>query len=314
MLEEQDMEHNRLLEIEESINTEREETQEIQEEIEKKKEDVKLENNFDLFIQKEVNREEDLKNDLLYVEDEAHGLEIKDEELQKKVNANLKRQETKRIVKVNEKILNDDDDEKKKIKTIKVAPKIKGLNLFEKNEKKKVDKTEKSEKKMDKLAKLQRLEDKLIKKKLKEKKRMGKKDEKEHCCIRFENCISGCCRGIKNCFGCVLKLVMEGYEFLTEKLAEKIMNKFKGCFSSLGFVDGKISKFLKFFSEEELTKMRQDNLEKKRPKDWDEVSQMLIEKTRKYEKAYDSKMASLKIMMNGVNLLTIVSSVNKIFS
>lgn len=73
-------------------------------------------------------------------------------------------------------------------------------------------------------------------------------------------------------------------------------------------------KMIKMFSlEEELAKMRQERVIKKQPKDWNEVSKMLIERTAEYEKDYDSKMANLHIMMNGVNLLTIVSSVKSSF-
>lgn len=262
MLDDQDIDYNAILEIE--IEDENKlKSQKTREKKEKK--EVELKNNFQLFISKEKNREEDLKDNLLYIEDEGHGLEIKDEKLEKAVKEDLKEkkiEQEKKIIaeEVKERSLREksqglqeDSQEEQSLNNKKgekitvVLDKKKQDKLFKDKKKPefakigmllKTSETKENKVKIDeKLQKLQKIEDKLIKKKLKARKK--KDEEQEHCCIKFEYCLAACCRGLKNCFYCVIKTAVEGYEYLTEELANKFIMKFKGCFASLGFVDGK---------------------------------------------------------------------------
>ena len=200
-----------------------------------------MKDNFELFVHKEKKRDKHLKEEKMFEEEdlkfldmddddfdelEKEGYKLPGEEEEDKDPENQKMSKKKGIVGTRR--ISQQSNKLKSKNSLDVQRK--NSQISNKNFKLKKSKTNKLVNLED-----QKEEDKMIKQRMKQQKIVQKKG----CCEKFGDCCSSCGSGIKSCGYGTIKCIMEGYEFLTEGLFSMLMKKFRGCFTSMGFVDGK---------------------------------------------------------------------------
>ena len=65
----------------------------------------------------------------------------------------------------------------------------------------------------------------------------------------------------------------------------------------------------KLFLAEKVNKKRMAKIKKIKPKNWEEVSEVVYAKTVEHDRSYNGKLSNLFIVMNGANGMVIITEV-----